>query len=63
MQHLPREATVSVWDSQKYLADMYPSCAALLRRCALWDTDGDGVIENSGSPDQTFDSWVMTGPR
>ncbi|XP_026315900.1 non-lysosomal glucosylceramidase isoform X2 [Hyposmocoma kahamanoa] len=62
VQHLPREATVAVWDSRKYLADMYPSCAALLRRCAQWDTDGDGLIENSGSPDQTFDAWVMTGP-
>ena len=23
-----------------------------------WDSDGDGLIENSGKPDQTFDSWV-----
>ena len=23
-----------------------------------WDKDGDGLIENSGKPDQTFDSWV-----
>ena len=23
-----------------------------------WDEDGDGLIENSGKPDQTFDSWV-----
>ena len=23
-----------------------------------WDDDGDGLIENSGKPDQTFDSWV-----
>ena len=25
-----------------------------------WDEDGDGLIENSGKPDQTFDSWVPT---
>ena len=23
-----------------------------------WDEDADGLIENSGKPDQTFDSWV-----
>ena len=27
-----------------------------------WDTDGDGLIENGGKPDQTYDSWVMLGP-
>ncbi|QQP35851.1 Uncharacterized protein FKW44_020776 [Caligus rogercresseyi] len=26
-----------------------------------FDADGDGLIENSGQPDQTYDSWVMTG--
>lgn len=28
-----------------------------------WDQDGDGLIENNGTPDQTYDSWVMEGPR
>lgn len=23
--------------------------------------DGDGLIENSGEPDQTYDSWVVQG--
>lgn len=27
-----------------------------------WDKDGDGLIENGGFPDQTYDIWVMTGP-
>ena len=27
------------------------------------DTDGDGIIDNSGFADNTFDCWVVTGPR
>lgn len=26
-----------------------------------WDSDGDGLIENGGFPDQTYDTWMMTG--
>jgi non-lysosomal glucosylceramidase len=25
------------------------------------DTDGDGLIENGGFPDQTYDNWVARG--
>ena len=28
-----------------------------------WDTDGDGIIDNGGYADQTFDAWTMTGAR
>ncbi|KAJ2950098.1 hypothetical protein O0L34_g11440 [Tuta absoluta] len=59
----PREQAVQVWDFGRYLNDMYKSCCVLIRRAQLWDQDGDGLIENSGLPDQTFDAWVMTGPR
>ncbi|CAG9578874.1 unnamed protein product [Danaus chrysippus] len=58
----PQESTAIVWDSKQYLCDMYPSCVALLRRGLDWDRDGDGLIENGGFPDQTYDAWVMTGP-
>ncbi|XP_059046558.1 non-lysosomal glucosylceramidase isoform X2 [Achroia grisella] len=58
----PREAPAAVWDAGRYLADMFPSCAALLRRARQWDHDGDGLIENGGFPDQTYDAWVMMGP-
>lgn len=27
-----------------------------------FDTDGDGLIENSGFPDQTYDIWTVQGP-
>jgi non-lysosomal glucosylceramidase len=38
-----------------------PLC--VLQKSMAWDTDGDGLIENSGEADQTYDSWIMTGPR
>lgn len=28
-----------------------------------FDKDGDGLIENSGYADQTYDGWTVTGPR
>lgn len=28
-----------------------------------FDLDGDGLIENSGYADQTYDGWTVTGPR
>lgn len=31
-------------------------------RSFTFDSDGDGMIENSGEADQTYDSWVMHGP-
>lgn len=43
-------------DGLSYLKAMYPSCVALIEKTADWDTDADGLIENSRAPDQTFDS-------
>lgn len=28
-----------------------------------WDVDNDGMIENSGTCDQTYDTWRMYGTR
>ena len=41
---------------------MYPTCKTVIEKTLEFDKDGDGLIENSRSPDQTFDSWVMDGP-
>ncbi|XP_011314940.1 non-lysosomal glucosylceramidase [Fopius arisanus] len=46
----------------QYLQDFWPSIKKTLDLCLVWDRDKDGLIENSGFPDQTYDSWVMTGP-
>lgn len=46
-----------------FLMAAWPTVKVVVAKALLWDRDGDGLIENSGSPDQTFDTWVMTGPR
>lgn len=28
-----------------------------------WDVDDDGIIDNSGFPDQTYDAWSVVGAR
>lgn len=49
-------------DGLTYVKAMYPACRELIEKSLEWDKDGDGLIENSRSPDQTFDTWVMDGP-
>ncbi|RUS80876.1 hypothetical protein EGW08_011347 [Elysia chlorotica] len=44
-----------------YLDFMYPKCQVLVESAKAWDKDGDGVIDNGGYADQTFDAWVMKG--
>jgi len=44
-----------------YLDFMYPKCKVLIETSKKWDTDGDGIIDNGGYADQTFDAWTMLG--
>lgn len=46
-----------------FLKDMWPQLEAVVKRAQNWDVDGDGLIENSNFPDQTYDTWVMNGSR
>jgi non-lysosomal glucosylceramidase len=34
---------------------------AAMQHLRQYDTDGDGLIENGGFPDQTYDDWIATG--
>lgn len=47
----------------RWLVEIYHESKKLIEKCLKWDTDDDGLIENSDSPDQTYDTWVMKGPR
>ncbi|XP_032399988.1 non-lysosomal glucosylceramidase [Etheostoma spectabile] len=46
----------------QYLQDMWPVCQAVMETEMKFDLDGDGLIENSGYADQTYDGWKVTGP-
>ncbi|XP_063309588.1 non-lysosomal glucosylceramidase isoform X1 [Pelobates fuscus] len=52
--HMTKNAT--------YLKDLWPVCQNVMDITLKFDQDGDGLIENSGFADQTYDGWVMTGP-
>nr|XP_014270421.1 non-lysosomal glucosylceramidase isoform X1 [Halyomorpha halys] len=45
----------------QYVVDMFPQVVIVMKHSMTWDSDNDGMIENSGYPDQTYDAWVMSG--
>ena len=45
----------------EFLADCWPSIVKALAYLKTFDLDGDGIPENSGAPDQTFDDWRLQG--
>ncbi len=46
----------------EFLAFCWPSVVSALERLKTeFDLDGDGIPENSGAPDQTFDDWRLQG--
>ncbi|MBK4729580.1 bile acid beta-glucosidase [Oxynema sp. CENA135] len=48
-------------DDFEFLWDCWPSVVRALRYLKQFDRDGDGIPENSGAPDQTFDDWRLRG--
>jgi len=47
--------------NRQYLMDMWPAMKACMSTATGQDSDCDGLIDNSGFADQTFDCWVVTG--
>lgn len=47
--------------NKEFLREMYPRIEAVLEYHMQFDKDGDGVIENEGWPDSTYDFWTVTG--
>ncbi|XP_078484409.1 non-lysosomal glucosylceramidase [Ciona intestinalis] len=45
-----------------FLKAMWPICKIVMEQSMRHDKDNDGLIENSGAADQTFDGWCVTGP-
>lgn len=45
----------------QFLADCWDAIVQTLDYLKKFDLDGDGIPENSGAPDQTFDDWRLNG--
>ena len=45
----------------EFLAECWPAVTETIQYLKLFDLDGDGVPENGGAPDQTFDDWQLKG--
>lgn len=46
----------------EFAAEMWPAVVTAMEYLKQFDEDGDGLIENGGFPDQTYDTWRMKGP-
>jgi len=45
----------------KFLKDTWPAVQEALEFLRKYDRNGDGIPENDGFPDQTYDVWVVRG--
>ncbi|KAM3177099.1 hypothetical protein ACTXT7_005201 [Hymenolepis weldensis] len=49
-------------DDTAFLQYVLPICLTVVKLyLEKWDNDGDGIIENSSFPDQTYDMWKAKG--
>jgi non-lysosomal glucosylceramidase len=46
---------------KEFLKAAWPAIQEALTYLRKYDTDGDGVPENEGYPDQTYDTWLVSG--
>jgi len=59
---------LQLWRDARALGDdelmraAWPGVIRALEHIASFDRDGDGLPEHDGDPDQTYDTWPMTGP-
>jgi len=52
----------AITKDKDFLSVVYPVCKVVMETSMKHDKDGDGLIENSGQADQTFDGWFVKGP-
>jgi non-lysosomal glucosylceramidase len=45
----------------RFLADCWPAAVTALRYLKQFDANDDGLPDNGGAPDQTFDDWPLQG--
>lgn len=44
-----------------FLRESWPAVQMAMKHLKQYDTNGDGLIENGGFPDQTYDDWIASG--
>ncbi|CAF2719013.1 unnamed protein product [Rotaria sp. Silwood2] len=47
--------------NKQFLIDVWPTVKMVTDRVKKQDTDGDGLVDNGGFADQTYDAWAVTG--
>ncbi|XP_028416084.1 non-lysosomal glucosylceramidase-like [Dendronephthya gigantea] len=45
----------------QFLDDLWPVAKTVMAKAVSQDSDGDGLIDNSGFADQTYDAWIVSG--
>jgi non-lysosomal glucosylceramidase len=56
-----RDYALTGKDDKKFLQSTYSSVLQSMEYMRQFDKNGDGIIENGGFPDQTYDVWVTRG--
>ncbi len=51
-----------VTGERAFLQEVWPAVEEAIAHVGRFDRDGDGLIENDGFPDQTYDTWTVRGP-
>jgi len=46
---------------EAFLRENWSAVKQAMEHLKQYDTNGDGLIENGGFPDQTYDDWIATG--
>ena len=56
-----RDFALTGKDDKEFLRSVYPSVRLAMNYMRQFDKDDDGLIENDGYPDQTYDNWITRG--
>jgi non-lysosomal glucosylceramidase len=56
-----RDFVLSGGKDKEFLRYTWPAIQEALAYLRKYDTNGDGIPENGGYPDQTYDTWVVRG--
>jgi len=56
-----RDFVLTGSNDTKFLETTWPAVDEAMRHLRQYDRNGDGLPENDGFPDQTYDEWIVTG--